>query len=192
MRKWILAAAIGPSLVLGALDAHAENTWKKYEVKELGVAFWAPGKVETATGTYKSALTGSHSTQIFKLTFDNIDYVLTVVNLSGEKASSADILGERTYTFQEKRKLLADNWARVETGKNQVFGRKLAVEEPGGKGRTLGAFYFTKGKLFTLEATVLPANGDYLSSTPVRFIDSVEFSIANIHDAIDIEPPKLK
>jgi len=192
MRRWMMVAIIAPALVMGTFAAHAQGTWKKYVVKELGFAFWAPGPIETGLGTYRGTLAGQQPTQTFKLIANNIEYLLTVVSFTPD-ANSADILGERSYTFQENKKLLVDHWARVETGKNQVFGRKLAVEQPGGKGRTLGAFYFTKGRLFSLEATVLPANGDYESSTPVRFIDSIEFNISKAgDDAIALEAPKLK
>jgi hypothetical protein len=193
MRRWMLAAVVGPALVMGTLGAHAQGTWKKYIVKELGFAFWAPGKIETGIGTYRGAIAGPQQTQTFKLTANDIEYVLTVVPFKPGQVNSADVLGERTFTFQQHGKLVVDHWARVETGKNQVFGRKLAVELPEGKGRTLGAFYFTKDKLFSLEATVLPANGDYESSTPVRFIDSIEFNISKAGDgAIELEAPKLK
>jgi len=52
----------------------------------------------------------------------------------------------------------------------------------------LGAFYFTKGKLYVMEATVLPANGDYATPDVGRFIDSVTFNL----DRADKSATELK
>ena len=62
-------------------------------------------------------------------------------------------------------------------GKDAIYGRKITVEQPNNGGRTLGAFYFVNGKLIVLESTILPANGDYASPDPGRFIDSVVFQL---------------
>jgi hypothetical protein len=86
-----------------------------------------------------------------------------------------------------------DTWARVEPGKDAVYGRKMVVEPLDGKGRTFGAFYFTNGRLIALEATVLPANGDYESPDPARFIDSIAFNVARAGaGAVELQAPKLE
>ena len=41
-----------------ALAAQAQGAWKSYVVKELGIAFAAPGKVETSTGTSRGEVAG--------------------------------------------------------------------------------------------------------------------------------------
>ena len=89
----------------------------------------------------------------------------------------ADLLGERTYAFQNNKKVLMDTFGRVEPGKEAIYGRKITVDQPNNGGRTTAAFYFTKGKLITLEATVRPANGDYATPDAGRFIDSVTFNL---------------
>ena len=94
------------------------------------------------------------------------------------QADGASIIGEREYMFQDGKKVLMDTFGRVEPGKDSVYGRKITVEQPKDGGRTTGAFYFNKGKLITLEATVLPANGDYTSPDPGRFIDSIVFVLS--------------
>jgi len=193
MRKWMLAAVIGPALVMGTLAAHAQGAWKSYVVKELGIAFSAPGKVESSVGTFRGAVAGPRQTMIFKSTVNNIEYKVTVMSFKQAQAEGGTILGERTYMFQENKTMLMDTWSRVEPGKDAVYGRKMVIELPEGKGRTMGAFYFTKGRLISLEATVLPANGDYESPDPARFIDSIAFNIARAGaGAVALEPPKLE
>ena len=111
---------------------------------------------------------------MFKSEDDNIEYKVTVISLMQAKAEGATILGEREYMFQDKKKVLLDGFARAGSGKDIVYGRKMAVELPGDKGRTTGVFYFTKGRLVSLEATMLPAHhGD--APDIDRFLGSVEF-----------------
>lgn len=193
MRRWMLAAVVGPALVTGAIGAHAQGAWKSYVVKELGFSFAAPGDVETSVGTFRGAIAGPRQTMIFKSSMNNIEYRVTVMSFKQAQAEGATILGERTFMFQDKKNVLMDTWARVEPGTDAVYGRKMVVEPLEGKGRTFGAFYFTKGRLVALEATVTPENGDYESPDPARFIDSIAFNVARAGaGAVELQAPKLE
>jgi hypothetical protein len=86
-----------------------------------------------------------------------------------------------------------DAFARVDPGKDAVYGRKIVVNLPDSKGRVTGAFYFNKGKLIVLEATVLPAHGDLASPDPGRFIDSIAFAPSRAEPgAIELQTPALE
>jgi hypothetical protein len=88
---------------------------------------------------------------------------------------------------------LSDAFARVGSGKDAVYGRKIVVDLPGNRGRATGAFYFTRGKLVTLEATVLPAHGALASPDADRFVDSITFAVVRTEPgAIELETPKLE
>ena len=191
MRKWMLAAVIGPALAMGAFAAQAQGAWGNYVVKELGIAFSAPGKVETSVGTFRGEIAGPRQTMIFKSSANNIEYRVTVMSFKQAQGESATILGERTYMFQDKKNVLVDTWARVEPGKDAVYGRKMVVDQAEGKGRTTGAFYFTKGRLIALEATVA-ANGDKESPDPARFIESIAFNVNRAGpNAAQLAAPKI-
>lgn len=193
MRRWMLAAIVAPALVMGSLAAEAQGAWRSYVVKELGIAFSAPGKVETTTGTFRGEVAGPRQTMIFKSTANNIDYRVTVMSFKQAQGEGANILGERTFMFQQGRNTLMDMWGRVENGKDAVYGRKMVVDLPDKKGRSMGAFYFTNGRLIALEATVLPANGDYESPDLARFIDSIAFNLSRAGaNAIELQAPKLE
>jgi hypothetical protein len=74
-----------------------------------------------------------------------------------------------------------------------VYGRKIVADLPMNKGRATGAFYFTNGKLYAFEATVLPANGKYDSPDPGRFIDSIEFQLPRAAPgAVELHAPKVE
>jgi len=171
----------------------AQAAWKSYINKELGFSFMAPGEVKTDAGTFRGAVAGPRQTIIYRSAEDNIEYKVTVMSFVQAQAEGATILGEREYMFQDGKKLLMDTFARVESGKDTVYGRKIVVDLPDKKGRATGAFYFTKGKLFTFEATVLPAHGDFASPDPGRFVDSIVFVLSRAEPgAIELKTPQLE
>jgi hypothetical protein len=191
MRTWMSMALAGAALTLAVVPAGA--AWKSYINRELGFSFRAPGEIKTDIGTFRGAVAGPRETIIYKSVDNNVEYKVTVMSFLQAQAEGATILGEREYMFQEGKKILADTFGRVEPGKDAVYGRKIIAELPDHKGRTTAAFYFTKGKLIMLEATVLPANGDFGSPDPALFVDSIAFVLSRTEPgAIELETPKLE
>jgi len=189
MKTWMVAVLAGAAITT-AMPAQA--AWKSYIIKELGFSFQAPGDVKASLGTFRSGLAGPRQTQLFRSTEDGIEYRVSVMHFKQAQAEGAAILGEREYMFQDGKKVLMDTFGRVEPGKDAVYGRKMVVELPDKKGRVMAAFYFTKGELITLEATI-PANGDYGSPDPGRFIDSIVFVLSRTNEgAVDLKAPKLE
>lgn len=174
MRK-MFAALAGISISLAAAPAQA--AWHSYVSKQLGFSFEMPGEVKAQVGDSRFEIAGPRQTVVYRSVDDNIEYKVTVVNFPQAPMDGADLLGERAYAFQNNKKVLMDTFGRVEPGKEAIYGRKITVDL-GAKGRSLGAFYFTKGRLYVMEATVLPANGDYATPDAGRFIDSVTFNLA--------------
>jgi len=192
MRRSMLAALAGAALTLAAMPAQA--AWKAYVNKELGFSFMAPGELKTDVGTFRGNYAGPRQTIVYKSMEDNIEYKVTVMSFIQAQAEGAAILGEREYMFQDGKgkKVLSDTFSRVGSGKDAVYGRKIVVDLPDKKGRATGAFYFTKGKLISLEATV-PANGNLTSPDPGRFIDSVAFVLSRTEPgAVELETPTLE
>jgi hypothetical protein len=191
MRIWMLGGLAGAAFVMAAVPAQA--AWKSYINKELGFAFTAPGEVTADVGTFRGAVAGPRQTIIYKSAEDNIEYKVTVMSFIQAQAEGATILGEREYMFQDGKKVLMDAFTRVESGKDTVYGRKIVIDLPDKKGRTTGAFYFTNGRLISLEATVLSAHGDFASPDPGRFIDSVTFVLSRVGPgAIELKTPSFE
>jgi hypothetical protein len=186
----MLAALAGAALTIVAMPAQA--AWKSYINKELGFSFMAPGEVKAAVGNFRGAYAGPRQTIVYRSVEDNIEYKVTVMTFLQAQAEGATLLGERQYMFQDGKKVLLDTFARVEPGKDAVYGRKIIVDLPDNKGRATGAFFFTKGRLISLEATVLPAKGDLASPDPARFVDSLVFVLSRTEPgAVELETPKL-
>jgi len=191
MRRWMLPALAGVALTMAAMPTQA--AWKNYINRDLGFSFTAPGEVKASVGTFRGAIAGPRQTIIYRSVEDNIEYRVTVMSFIQAQAEGATILGEREYMFQDGKKVLMDAFARAGSGKDAVYGRKIVVDLPDNKGRAMGAFYFTKGKLISLEATVLPPRGDFASPDPRRFVDSIAFVLSHTEPGtVELETPKLE
>jgi hypothetical protein len=191
MRRWMLAALAGATLTVATMPAQA--AWKSYINKELGFSFMAPGEVKASVGNSRTELAGPRQSIVYRSVEDNIEYKVTVWSFLQAQAEGATILGERTYIFQNHRKLLMDTFARVEPGKDAVYGRKMVVELEDNKGRVTAGFFFTKGRLYALEATVLPAHGDFGSPDPARFVDSLVFTLSRTEPgAVELSTPEIE
>ena len=180
MRRIAIATLVAASLAV--LTVPAQAAWHSYISHSLGFSIEMPGEVKTQAGTYRGSVAGPRETIVFRSVDDNIEYKVTVMSFAQAQAEGASILGEREYMFQDGKKVLMDTFGRVEPGKDAIYGRKITIELPKNGGRTTAAFYFNKGKLISLEATVLPANGDYASPDPGRFIDSIAFVLSRAQE----------
>src|SRR6516162_2503365 len=123
MRRLMLSALAGVAVAMAAMPAQA--AWKAYVNKELGLSFMAPGEVETSVGTFRGNYAGPRQTIVYRSVEDNIEYKVTVMSFIQAQADGATLLGEREYMFQDGKKVLMDTFARVESGKDAVYGRKI-------------------------------------------------------------------
>jgi hypothetical protein len=185
MRTLTLAALAGATLM--AMTAPASAVWKGYISHPLGFAFAAPGELKVEKGKYQGAVAGSHEAIIFRSVDDNIEYKVIVVDVTQKANQAATLLGEAEYIFQDGKKLLMDAFGRVD-GK---YGRKLTIDLPNKAGRTTAAFWFVNGRIVSLQATVLAANGDFDTPEMGRFVDSITFyTVRAADDAIEVPLPK--
>jgi hypothetical protein len=185
MRLTVLAGVLGAALAASVPAGAAE--WKAYISHELGFAFAAPGEMKVAKGNYSGAVAGRRDTIEYAFLDDNIEYKVIVIDMQDKQKESATLLGETAYLFQEDKKVLMDAFGRVD----RQYGRKLTIDLPNNGGRSTGAFWFINGRVLTLQATVLPANGDYDTPEMGRFIDSLTFfTVRAPDDAIEIPVPK--
>ena len=186
MRLAVLATLVGAALA--AMTAPTQAAWKSYISHPLGFAFAAPGELKVEKGTYRGAVAGPRDTVVYRFVDDDIEYKMVVIDMSDKANDAATLLGEAEYTFQDGKKVLMDTFGRVD----RQYGRKLTIDLPNNAGRTMAAFYFINGRIVSLQATVLPANGDYDTPELARFVDSISFfTVRAPDDAIELPaPPK--
>jgi len=169
MRLTALAFLAGAAFTVPSAPALA--AWHGYISHPMGFGFWAPGEVKVEKGTYNTALAGEREAAVYRFLDDNIDYKVTVVDMGNDANNAANLIGEAEYNFKDGKKVLMDAFGRAD----REFGRKITVDLPNNAGRSTSAFYFINGRLLWLQATVLPANGDYDTSDAGRFVDSITF-----------------
>lgn len=184
MRLTALATLVG---ALAAMTAPAA-AWRGYISHPLGFAFAAPGELKIEKGTYRGAVAGLRDTVVYRFLDDDIEYRAEVIDMTDKANDAATLLGEAEYNFQDGKKVLMDTFGRLD----QQYGRKLTIDLPNNAGRASAAFYFINGRIVSLQATVLPANGDYETPEMARFVDSITFfTVRAPDDAIELPaPPK--
>jgi hypothetical protein len=182
----LTALAILACIVLAAMTGPAAAQWRPYISHPLGFAFAAPGPMKVEKGTYEAPVAGRNETLVYAFMDDNIEYKVIVIDVRDKANEAATLLGEAQYQFQNGKKQLMDAFGRVD----RQYGRKLTVDLPNNGGRSMGAFYFINGRIVSLQATVLPANGDYETPETGRFIDSITFfAVRAADEAIELPPP---
>lgn len=169
------AFAILAAGALAVSTAPASAAWKNYVSHTFGLTFEAPGEIKTSAGESRGTFAGPQVTMIFASRENNVDYKLTVTNFQQAKAYSATILGETEFMFQQAKRVVKDTIARIGTGANTIYGRRITIDLPQKKGRTAAAFYFANGYLFQFEATTPAANGNADSPDAERFLKSIAF-----------------
>src|SRR5215813_8281752 len=183
MRLTALATLVG---ALTAMTAPAAAAWRGYISHPFGFAFAAPGELKVEKGAYRGAVAGGYDTLVYRFLDDDIEYKAVVIDMSDKANDAATLLGEAEYNFQEGKKVLMDTFGRVD----RQFGRKLTIDLPNNAGRATAAFYFINGRIISLQATVLPANGDYDTPDMGRFVDSITFfTVRAEDDAIELPMP---
>ena len=188
MRSKALIALAG--LALAVLTMPAEAAWDSYVSHELGFSFRAPGEIRVETGIYRAAVGGVKEAIIYRTLDNNIDYRLSIIDFTDRADEGAVLMEEAAYIHQDDMDVLMNDFGRVDTGVNSVYGRRMTFNLPDGAGRKSVATYFTMGRLFMLEATVLPANGDFGTPDAGLFINSMVFMLSNADpDATELSAP---
>ena len=158
------------TLVLAAVPAQAQ--WRDYVSHDFGFAFHAPCDLTVERGTYRADTSGEYPTIVYRCMDDGIEYKASVSDFTDSPALGASLLEEAAYTYTFEKNVLLDDYGRVDT----VYGRKVTIDLPDGAGRAVASFYFDRGYLFQLSATVFPENGDFGTPSLSRFIDSHSFA----------------
>jgi hypothetical protein len=184
MRLTALATLVGAALA--TMTTPATAVWRGYISHPLGFAFAAPGEIKVEKGTYRGDVAGARDTLVYRFVDNNIEYKVVVIDMKDRANDAATLLGEAEYMFQEGKKLLMDTYGRVD----RQYGRKLTIDLPNNTGRSSAVFI--DGRIVSLQATVLPANGDYDTPEMGRFVDSITFfTVLAPDDAIELPaPPK--
>ena len=182
-------------LLLGysLLFATPATAWQEYMYHDLGIAKEFPSEPKLEYGTYHTDVAGSGDTPalIFSVEENHIVYRMTVADMRAPEyiERSASILAECIERAESEGMVLAKMPQRVEDGTGyRVYGHLTSVELFDGGGRKKTNCFFTKSRLFKIEAIILPEFGAPNSSMAIRFTVSLRFRI----DGTTYIPPEYQ
>ncbi len=163
---------------MAAASSPAAAAWKEFKLEDLGIVKEFPADPKVEMGTYKTPVAGTATSHIFTVEQDDVKYIMTVVDLMDKVEKGATIMGECVYLAEDEGTPVANMTARVEPGAPAVYGR-IQTEDLKDGTRSMTACFFTKGRLYKLQAIVLKSNPDFPNSPQaIRFINSLSFNMA--------------
>jgi len=188
MRMRPMAIAMATVISKLALAASADSTmaaeWEEYRYEEDDLAMlkeW-PGEPTRQMIEYLTPVIGTASAEQLSYEEDNIIFRMTVVMLPERGDVGASILGECVAMAEAEGMPVANMTARVEPGARAVYGRLVSVNLSDNGGRAQTACFFTKGKLYKIQAIILPEHGQPNSSLAIRFTNSLSFNIERVYE----------
>ena len=186
--KALMALAL---LVLTAMPNPALAVWNSYISHALGFSFRAPGEIGVEKGVYRAAVGGEREAIIYRSLDNNIEYRVSIVDFRDRAEEGSVLMEEAAFILQDDMHVLMNDFGRVDTGTDAVYGRRMTIDLPNEGGRKSVATYFTMGRLFIMEATVLPENGDYGTPDAGLFINSLVFVLERTEpDAAELPLPQ--
>jgi hypothetical protein len=179
------------SLAFAAMTVPASAAWSSYISHDLGFSYRVPGVVTAEKGVYRAAVGGEREAIIYRSLDNNIEYRVSVVDFTDRADEGSVLMEEAAFILQDDMHVLMNDFGRVDTGTDAVYGRRMTIDLPNEGGRKSIATYFTMGRLFIMEATVLPENGDYGTPDAGLFINSLVFVLERTEqDAVELLLPR--
>ena len=181
MRLVPLAIAAAAAAMFVAAPASAAQ-WKEVKHEDMELKKEWPGEPKVETIEYKTPIVGTVPAKLLTYSEDNIVYRMMVADTRNKPELGGTILGECVFMAEDAGEPIAEMTARVEPGARAVYGRIITVNLADNKGRAMTACFHTKGRLYKIEAVVLPEHGNPNSSQAIRFVISLSFNMAEYHE----------
>ena len=164
------------SLILFVLSfcAGPASAWTEYNYLDQGVAIQFPVKPEEKKSTYDSIYGKALPAMVYSAEDDHVRYSLTVVELAGRPEMGTNFVNEVAYWLIRKGDVLFTDFPRVYQEARSIFGVTLVVDRNDGS-RTRTSVFYHKGRLYIVEATVLPSRSDKDMTTPSRYDQTIRF-----------------
>jgi len=150
------------------------SSWTEYNYLDQGVAIQFPGKPEAKRSTYDSIYGKALSSIVYTAEEDHVRYSLTVVDLAGHPEMGTNFVNEVAYGLIRKGDVLFTDFPRVYQGARSIFGVTLVVDRDDNSRARTSVFYH-KGRLYVVEAIVLPSRSDKDMTTPSRYDQTIRF-----------------
>ena len=164
---FLLCLCVGPA-----------SAWTEYNYLDQGVAIQFPVKPDEKKSTYDSIYGKALPSMVYTAEDDHVRYSLTAVDVAARPDIRPDMgtnfVNEVAYWLIRKGDVLFTDYPRVYQGERSIFGVTLVVDrEDNTRART--SVFYHKGKLYIVEATVLPTRSDKDMTAPSRYDQTIRF-----------------
>ncbi len=169
--------------------AAAQIVWQTHKYEDMGFSVVFPidpknpNNIKIENGIYRVSESNADPksttpARIYSVTLPTAIFKVTVADFSKQTYDgSANLLGQAVNYLTDTENLLSDTSTRVCHRLSAVYGRDVTYDRKDGGRSTMG-FFFTKGRLYVIEAIIFPSHdgGDVGSSDAVRFQQSISFT----------------
>ena len=168
------------AFVVAASPAKAAADWQEYVYPDDRFAIQFPAEPSLRTAPYDTLITSGLSANIYSVEFENILFRATVVTLDGLMEDGANFVVEAAYVVQhlDNVDVISSDFPRIGFDRDApvIFGLTVVADTPDGR-RIRSSSYVTNGRLYKIEAIVLPARGDKDQAVPSRFDQTLRFDV---------------
>jgi hypothetical protein len=161
-------------LFMLCLGAGSASAWTEYNYLDQGVAIQFPVKPTEQKSTFDSIYGKALPSMVYAAQDDHVRYSLTVVDLAGHPDMGTNFVNEVGYWLMRKGDVLFTDFPRVYQDARSIFGITLVVDRTDGS-RARTSIFYHKGKLYVVDATVLPSRADKDMTTPSRYDQTIRF-----------------
>ena len=160
-------AILFASLIM-ASPAHAAADWQEYVFEEDGFAVQFPMPPEMGTEPYVSTIMEPITANTYSAVYDNILFKVRVFPLGDMIDQGANFIGEAAYNLMREGNVIFNDFPRVGLRGNATFGIGMVVDTEDGR-RIRSSYYSENGRVYLVDAIVMPERGDLDQAVPSRF-----------------------
>ena len=169
MRSILLIATFSAILMS---SASAQSSWTEHVFSDQHFQVLFPAEPAVSTMPY----TAADGTQVTKTTYsvrqDSSLYQAAVVDLTKAGIDAATAIDQAVNALRENNNVTFNQAAR----QNGTCGRYLTIKGKDGSTSTVSLFFRDK-RLYQIQGTSLPSNGDSSSGTMILFTNSFSFDV---------------
>lgn len=167
--SYLIATCLAAASLIAASPAFAAAAdWREYIFEEDAFAVQFPVPPTSGTEIYETSITEPITANTHEATYDNILFKVRVFDISHMIEEAANFVGEAAYNRMRDGNVIFNDFTRVGLTGNATFGTGLVVDTEDGR-RIRSSFYSENGKIYLVDAIVLPERGDLDQSIPARF-----------------------
>lgn len=150
--------------------------WEEYQYPEQGFAIQFPAPPTVETSEYETLLGDELPSTVYSVTYEDVLYQITVVELGDRIEDGASLVGEIGYTFDREAQILSHYYPRIGFNIKPAFGGAIVADLSDGSRIRSSAFVY-RDRYYRADAITLPERGDKDQAVPSRFDQTLRFDV---------------